>query len=79
LKGTDAASARLQSRATLVVDPTPQNGLTKRTAFPVVPPQVFRLSRVLLLFPERHAGRLDEPVWQELQAELLRVFGDPKR
>ena len=71
VKGTDANHPRAQ-RGHLVVDPTPENGLDKPTAFELVP-RVFRMHRLRLYFPERLRGKLSGAALAELRAELARL------
>ncbi|MBV9123315.1 MAG: hypothetical protein JO112_08160 [Planctomycetes bacterium] len=71
VKGTDAGHVRLPRRF-YVVAPTPGNGLSKETAFELVP-RYFRLHRVRLFYPERHLGRLDEAALHGLCDELARL------
>jgi hypothetical protein len=71
VKGTDAEHVRFPHRY-FIVRPTDGNGLSKRTAFELVP-RPFRLHRLKLFFPERHLGRVDEFTLQHLQAELARL------
>lgn len=72
LQGTDADHVR-QLRVYHLVEPTPENGLHKRTAFRLVP-RYCRLHRVKLYFPERHLGRLDGETILALQKELARLY-----
>lgn len=73
-KGTDPASVRLDRYSVLLVEPSPENGLSKTTAFALEPRQV-RLHKVLLLHRStRRLGRLEPGQLESLQAELLRFF-----
>jgi hypothetical protein len=68
--GTDADNVRWGKY--FVVDPTPENGLSKPTAFKLVP-RYFRLHKLKLYFPERHIGRLDGTTLRTLRDELARL------
>lgn len=70
VSGTDRENVRRGDY--FLVDPTPGNGLTKPTAFKLVP-RHFRFHRLRLYFPERHIGRLDDPTLRDLQYELARL------
>jgi hypothetical protein len=72
VKGTDAENVR-HVRRYFFAEGTESNGLSKRTAFELVP-RPFRLHRLKLLFPERYLGRLEGPVLQALRAELARLY-----
>ncbi len=73
-KGTGASSKAMnRSENPYLVFPTKKNGLTKETAFDLVPKR-FRLHRVLLLEPERKIGELDEADRKAMQDELRRIF-----
>jgi hypothetical protein len=73
LKGTDLATARSHRATFFVVHPTPRNGLSKDTAFELVP-RAFRMNRVVLLHSERRMGALDAEDLARLQEELVRLF-----
>ncbi|MEN8217514.1 MAG: hypothetical protein ABFS56_14320 [Pseudomonadota bacterium] len=59
-RGRDAKTLRPQYRASYaVISPDDRNGLEKDTAFGKVPTE-FKLHKVLLYYPERHIGSLDQ-------------------
>lgn len=63
-KGTDLSRLRPQYRAAyFAIDPNEQNGLKKTTAFSRHFIQ-FSFRRVMLYYPERHLGHVDESVLQ---------------
>jgi hypothetical protein len=70
VSGTDADNVRWGKY--LFVDPTEENGLSKATAFKLVP-RYIRLHKLKLYFPERHIGRLDKTTLQTLRDELARL------
>jgi hypothetical protein len=72
VKGSDALLRR-SFAPTFVIEPTPENGLRKATAFELVP-RAFRLRRLLLLHENRRAGRLDPLDLSDLQRALERRF-----
>jgi hypothetical protein len=72
LKGTDAEHPR-SLKGYYVVAPTEQNGLDKPTAFEIYP-RPFRLHRLLLYYPERYLGRLDEGERLAICEELARLY-----
>jgi hypothetical protein len=71
VKGTDADTVRSPRRYYFVA-PTSGNGLTKETAFELVP-RYFRLHRIRLFYPERHLGWLDDAALHGLCDELARL------
>lgn len=71
VKGTDAENVR-NPRRYFFAEPSESNGLTKSTAFELVP-RPFRLHRLKLLFSERYLGRLEDSVLEDLRAELVRL------
>ncbi len=73
LKGTDRAHVR-QRRGFFIVAATPENGLSKPTAFELVP-RYCRRRRLLLWYPERHLGKLSDGDLLALRTELARVIG----
>ncbi len=70
VSGTDADNVRREKY--LFVDPSEENGLSKLTAFKLVP-RYFRLHKLKLYFPERHIGRLDGTTLRTLRDELARL------
>ena len=56
-----------------MVAPTEGNGLEKHTAFELYP-RPTRLRRLLLYYPERYLGRLDEGTRLALCEELARLM-----
>jgi len=71
VKGTDTENVRSPRRFFFVV-PTHGNGLSKETAFELVP-RYFRLHRIRLFYPERHLGWLDDATLHGLCDELARL------
>jgi hypothetical protein len=71
VKGTDADNVR-SPRPFYFVAPTARNGLSKKTAFELVP-RYFRLHRIRLFYPERHLGWLDDAELHGLCDELARL------
>jgi hypothetical protein len=71
VKGTDADHIRFP-RGYYFVDPTEENGLTKQTAFELVPRR-FRMHRLRTYFPERRMGQLSGGTLQSLRTELERL------
>jgi len=71
VKGTDAENVRF-SRRFYFVAPTQGNGLSKKTAFELVPRPI-RLHRIRLFYPERHLGWLDDATLHALCDELARL------
>ncbi len=71
VKGTDADNVRSPRRFYFVA-PTPGNGLSKETAFELVP-RYFRLHRIRLFYPERQLGWLDDATFHGLCDELARL------
>jgi hypothetical protein len=71
VKGTDAENVRSPRRFYFVA-PAPGNGLSKETAFELVP-RYFRLHRIRLFYPERHLGWLDDANLHGLCDELARL------
>lgn len=73
-KGTSVGSgAARRLEHPYLIGPDPTNGLTKETAFDLVPKR-FRLQRVLLMEPERKLGQLDPVDLKIMQDEYLRIF-----
>ena len=72
VSGTDAENMRAR-RAYHVAEPTPENGLSKPTAF-LLAPRTFRLHRLKTYFPERFIGRLSDADLAAIRAELARLF-----
>ena len=71
VKGTDAENIR-NARSYLVVEPTPENHLSKPTAFELVPRR-FRVHRLKLYFLGRQLGYLDGATLQALRTQLARL------
>jgi hypothetical protein len=71
VKGTDAENVR-SPRLFYFVAPRAGNGLSKETAFELVP-RYFRLHRIRLFYPERHLGWLDDATLHGLCDELARL------
>jgi hypothetical protein len=71
VKGTDADHVR-RPRGYYFVEAGQESGLSKRTAFELVP-FLFRVHRLKLFFPERFMGRLDEATLSAIRAELARL------
>ncbi len=71
LKGTDADHLRCD-RGYYFVPPNADNGLTKLTAFALVP-RYFRVHRLRTYHPQRYLGRLDEATRLALCDELART------
>jgi hypothetical protein len=69
VRGRDAATYRGSRLHVLIVRPTRRNGLTKPTAFELVP-RAMSLRRVRLLYPSRYMGRLDDDDFQRLRQRL---------
>jgi hypothetical protein len=59
-----------------VVEPTPGNGLRKRTAFELVPIGI-QGRWLCWMYPGRWMGRLDSGDFQAIRCELERLFPDP--
>jgi hypothetical protein len=74
VKGTDAVHVR-NAPGYYVVEPTPENGLDKPTAFELMP-RYFRLHKVRLFYPQRYLGRLDDATLFALFDELARACAD---
>lgn len=73
-KGTGARSgAARRLNHPYYVGPDETNGLTKETAFSLVPKRI-RLQKVLLMEPDRKLGILDPVDLKIMQDELLRLF-----
>jgi hypothetical protein len=72
LKGTDVDNLRSQ-KGYYVVHPTDENGLETSTAFELYP-RPFRLHKLLVYYPERYLGRLDESVKLAMCEELARLY-----
>lgn len=65
---------RFRERGFFIVAATPENGLSKSTAFELVP-RYCRRRRMLLWYPERHLGKLSDGDLLALRTELARVIG----
>lgn len=74
LKGTDAGNV-WRSRGYHFIAPTPENGLAKLTAFELVPRYV-KLHTVLLYYPERFLGHVDDGDLLALRDELARACSE---
>ena len=74
VKGTDVDNVR-DLRGYRVVAPAPGNGLSRPTAFELVP-RYFRLHKIRVLYPERHLGQLDETALFALCEELARACAE---
>lgn len=74
VKGTDAVHVR-NAPGYCVIDPTPENGLEKPTAFELLP-RYFRLHKVRLFYPERYLGQLADATLFALFEELARACAD---
>jgi hypothetical protein len=72
LKGSTPSWAA-RWKPTYIVEPSPGNGLRKRTAFDLVPVRI-RKHRLRLMYPERWIGRLDDQDFGEILRELRRLF-----
>lgn len=72
LQGTDANHITSHSEY-YFVEPTTENGLTKKTAFRLVV-RFFRWHRLRLYFPERYMGRLDEQTLLALRKEIAQLY-----
>lgn len=64
-KGTSNSSHKYSDSCT-IVSPTLKNGLDKITIFPHFP-KVIRVHKVVLYYPERHIGRLEHDVFENMQ------------
>jgi len=74
LKGTDPRSARY-AEVHVYVEPDASNRLLKTTAFAIKP--ILRPARkVQLLRGERWIGKLGQADLNEMQSELVRLFGE---
>jgi hypothetical protein len=72
LKGVDAAHARFGA---VIVEPTRANGLSKPTAFQLVPRALPRRLVELMHKSPRLIGRLDPSELAAIRAKLARLFG----
>jgi len=72
LKGVDAERA---SFGAVIVEPTRANGLSKRTAFQLVPRALPRRLVELMHKSPRLVGRLDTNELATIRAKLARLFG----
>lgn len=75
LKGTDAGHPR-DPYEDYVVEPDEDNGLTKPTAFHLLPRRS-RLRRLLLLHPDRYCGRIAADELEEIRRRTLHAL-DPR-
>lgn len=73
LKGT--STERPHHRATLILEPTAANGLTKQTAFELVPRTLPRRLVSLMYRSPRLIGRVDPLELNWIREELRRLFG----
>ncbi len=73
LLGTDVASAA-RYETNYIVSPSEQNRLMKETSF-ALKPQYFRI-RDWVKIQDKFIGRLDPPDLQQMQFELVRLFGE---
>jgi hypothetical protein len=74
VKGTDVENLR-DLRGYRIVVPAANNGLSRPTAFELVP-RYFRLHKIRVLYPERHLGTLDEATLFALCEELARACAE---
>jgi hypothetical protein len=66
-KGTDGENLNSRYRANYVfVEANEEFGLSKLTAFSTQTRHI-KIRRIMLLYPERHIGRLNEEILRELQ------------
>ena len=73
VKGTDVKSARSDITPTLIIQPSPLNGLSKPTAFALAPRPI-TLKKAVLLHYDRKMGILDPKDLAELRQRLSRLF-----
>ena len=75
VQGTDHASYAAARHTCVLVDPSPENGLSKKTAF-ILEPRRFRAKKIGLMHFDRLRGRLSEEDHIRITTELAYLFCD---
>jgi hypothetical protein len=76
VKGTSLTGRGSGGPTTVVIEPTPDNGLEVPTAFNLLEVRQYRPRRVALLHEERRLGRIEPTVLAELHNYVWRAFGE---
>jgi hypothetical protein len=75
IQGTDPIAVIAAGRAHVLIDPSPENGLKKQTAFKLEPRR-FRARKIGLMHFDRLRGRLSEEDHIRITTELAYLFRD---